>query len=148
MREVIWQNSSTLWLVARSLGRIRSRSSNLPEARYRSRLGHTEEREAEFFPLLLLCLCILPSNISFYHQPICWATSAMELLWCSSHGSLGRFSKVFFLFTCTLQCALWYVTNTPPKDCILKGKGCSETVLNCLPGESGYHYNLLTKGSR
>lgn len=40
MREVIWQKSSTLWFVARSLGRILSRSSNFPEARYRSSLVH------------------------------------------------------------------------------------------------------------
>lgn len=39
IREVIWQKSSTLWLVARSLGRIRSSSSNFPEARYKSSLG-------------------------------------------------------------------------------------------------------------
>ena len=37
--DVIWQKSSTLWLVARSLGRMRSSSSNFPEARYRSSLG-------------------------------------------------------------------------------------------------------------
>lgn len=52
--DVIWQNSRTLWLVACSFGRMRSRSSNFPEARYSSWLRDRNETKHK------LCKSSLP----------------------------------------------------------------------------------------
>lgn len=47
MRDVIWQKSSTRWLVALSFGRIRSSSSNFPEARYSSALKPKKAKQED-----------------------------------------------------------------------------------------------------
>lgn len=60
IREVIWQKSSTLWFVALSLGRIRSNTSNFPDARYRS--GLMEMRTDRFTSCVCLCLRSWPKE--------------------------------------------------------------------------------------
>ena len=46
MSDVIWQKSRHRWCVVNNLGRIRSRSSNLPEARYSSGLMQLQKKHA------------------------------------------------------------------------------------------------------
>lgn len=56
MREVIWQKMRVRWLVALNLGNIRSRTSNLPDARYSSGLKKIHVSTCIYF-LLDTCTC-------------------------------------------------------------------------------------------
>lgn len=69
MSEVIWQKSSTRWLVACSFGRMRSRSSNFPEARYRSCLRRISS--SLLSPSHLCCTALIRGPIIWLETAAC-----------------------------------------------------------------------------